>query len=96
MPTTVKQPSEIHNLSQTKRVGFNHLNEVQIGLLRMFSRPMTEEQTLKIKRVIVNYLSAELDAEVEKVVAEKGITEKDFDALRKQHQRTPKNKLKLQ
>ncbi len=47
MPTTVKQPSEIHNLSQTKRVGFNHLNEVQIGLLRMFSRPMTEEQTLK-------------------------------------------------
>ncbi len=58
----------------------------------MFSRPMSKEQSLKIKRAIINLLSDELDTEVERVVLEKGITEKDFEALRNQHQRTPKNK----
>lgn len=75
-------------------VNFNGLNDVQKGLLRMFSRPMTEEQVLKIKRAIVNFLSDELDAEVERSVSEKNITEKDFDNLRKQHQRTPKKNTK--
>lgn len=88
---TIKQNRETQPFSRTKSVNFSSLNDVQIGLLRMFSRPMTEEQTLKIKRAIVNHLSDELDVEVEKVVAEKRITEKDFDKLRKQHQRTPKS-----
>ena len=69
-------------------ISVNGLNEVQIGLLRMFSRPMSEEQALKIKRVIVSFLADELDTEIEKVVDEKNITEKDFNVLRKQHQRT--------
>lgn len=88
---TLKQNKATQQISRTKSVNFNSLNDVQIGLLRMFSRPMTKEQTLKIKRVIVNHLSDELDLEIEKVVAEKGITEKDFDKLRKQHQRTSKS-----
>lgn len=66
------------------------LNEVQLSLLRMFARPMSEEQTLKIRRVLVQFLSDELDDEVEQVVKKKNITEKDYDKLRSQHQRTPK------
>ena len=81
------------NTLRSQNVSYNGLNEVQIGLLQMFSRPMSTEQTLKIKRAIVNFLSDELDEEVEKVVAEKGITDSDFEKLRKQHQRTPKSKL---
>ena len=81
------------NTLRSQNVSYSGLNEVQIGLLRMFSRPMSTEQTLKIKRVIVNFLSDELDEEVERVVAEKGITDDDFEKLRKQHQRTPKSKL---
>jgi hypothetical protein len=77
---------------RNQQINFNGLNEVQIGLLRMFSRPMSKEQSLKIKRAIVNLLSDELDTEVERVVSERGITEKDFEALRNQHQRTPKIK----
>ncbi|MDZ7898126.1 MAG: hypothetical protein U5N85_08870 [Arcicella sp.] len=77
---------------RNQQVNFNGLNEVQVGLLRMFSRPMTKEQSLKIKRGLVSLLSDELDIEVERVVKEKGITEKDFEALRNQHQRTPKIK----
>nr|MCU0324111.1 hypothetical protein [Spirosomataceae bacterium] len=76
MPVTVHQKNEIGNSTPNKKVDYSELNEVQIGLLRMFSRPMTVEQTLKIKRAIVNHLSAELDNEVERVVAEKGITQK--------------------
>ena len=81
------------NTLRSENVSYNGLNEVQIGLLRMFSRPMSTEQTLKIKRAIVNFLSDELDEEVERVVAEKGITDSDFQKLRKQHQRTSKAKL---
>jgi F0F1-type ATP synthase epsilon subunit len=77
---------------RNQQVNYNGLNDVQIGLLRMFARPMTKEQSLKIKRGIVNLLSDELDIEVERAVKEKGITEKDFEALRNDHQRTPKNK----
>ncbi len=71
-----------------KEISFNKLNEIQLGLLRMFSRPMTVEQTLNLKRIIVNYLSDELDKEVERVVQEKNITDIDFEALKHQHQRT--------
>ena len=81
------------NTLSSQNINYNGLNEVQIGLLRMFSRPMSTEQTLKIKRVIVNFLSDELDEEVERVVTEKGITDSDFQKLRKQHQRTPKAKI---
>lgn len=77
---------------RNQQINYNGLNEVQIGLLRMFSRPMTKEQSLKIKRGIVNLLSDELDVEVERVVKEKGITDEDFETLRNQHQRTPKTK----
>ena len=66
------------------------LNEVQLSLLRMFARPMSEDQTLKIKRALVQFLSDELDNEIEKVVKQKNITGNDFEQLRKQHQRTPK------
>lgn len=66
------------------------LNEVQLSLLRMFARPMSEDQTLKIKRALVQFLSDELDNEIEKIVKQKNITDNDFEKLRKQHQRTPK------
>ena len=81
------------NTLRSQNVSYSGLNEVQLGLLRMFSRPMSTEQTLKIKRAIVNFLSDELDEEVERVVAEKRITDSDFQKLRKQHQRTLKAKL---
>ena len=81
------------NTLRSQNVSYSGFNEVQIGLLRMFSRPMSTEQTLKIKRAIVNFLSDELDEEVERVVAEKRITDSDFQKLRKQHQRTLKAKL---
>lgn len=58
-------------------VPFQELNDVQLGLLRMFSRPMSHEESLDLRRAIVNHLSAKMLSEVDKIVVEKSITQKD-------------------
>ena len=57
------------------------LNEVQVSLLRLFNRPMSENETLTLKRLLVNHYSELLDEEVAKVVDEKGYAQKDFDDM---------------
>jgi hypothetical protein len=64
------------------------LNEAQMMLLKLFSRPMTEEQTKSFKKVVLDYYNQMLQEEVEKVIAEKNITRQDFDKLYEQKQRT--------
>jgi hypothetical protein len=57
------------------------LNEIQVSLLRLFNRPMTEKETLALKRLMVNHYSDLLKEEVTKVVDKKGYTQKDFDNM---------------
>jgi hypothetical protein len=57
------------------------LNPIQVSLLRLFSRPMSEEETMKLKTLLVNHYSDLLEEEVTKVIAEKGYTQKDFDQM---------------
>lgn len=57
------------------------LNEIQVSLLRLFSRPMSEKQTNELKNLLVDYYSIQLENEVSKVVAEKGYSQKDFDDM---------------
>ncbi len=57
------------------------LNPVQVSLLRLFNRPMTEQETLEVKRLLVKHYSKLLKNEVNKVVAEKGYTHEDFDNM---------------
>jgi len=64
------------------------LNELQIGLLRMFDRHIPDEDIREIKRVLVKHLSQQVLDEVDNVVAEKGITETDFKKLETEHFRT--------
>jgi hypothetical protein len=68
-----------------KNVG---LNDVQIGLLRMFNRPMSIEESVEIRDLLSQHYANKLFDEVDRVVAEKGITEDDYDKLRNEHQRT--------
>jgi hypothetical protein len=53
---------------------------------------MKKEKTIELKRAIVISLSEKLDKEVEKVVARKMITPKDYESLKHKHQRSSKNK----
>ena len=55
------------------------LNELQISLLRLFSREMSENEILSLKRVLVQHYSALLQEEVGEVVQAKGYTSQDFD-----------------
>lgn len=57
------------------------LNSLQISLLRLFNKPMTEEETLQLKRMLVKHYSAELETEISKIVKEKGYTQDDFDNM---------------
>ncbi|BAU55822.1 hypothetical protein [Mucilaginibacter gotjawali] len=57
------------------------LNPVQISLLRLFNRPMSEKETLEIRNLLVDHYSEILKHEVTKVIAEKGYTSEDLDNL---------------
>ncbi len=57
------------------------LNPVQISLLRLFNRPMSEKETLELKRLLVKHYSKLLKEEVTTAISEKGYTQKDFDDM---------------
>jgi hypothetical protein len=57
------------------------LNPIQVSLLRLFNRPMSESETMELKMLLVNHYSTMLKEEVTKVIAEKGYTQKDFDDM---------------
>ena len=57
------------------------LNELQVSLLRLFSRPMSDNEVKELKRLLVSHYSEQLRAEVNMVVSEKGYTQKDFDDM---------------
>jgi hypothetical protein len=68
-----------------KNVG---LNDVQVGLLRMFNRPMSIQESIEIRDLLSQHYANKLFDEVDRVVTEKGITEADYEKLRNEHQRT--------
>ena len=57
------------------------LNEIQLGLLRMFNRNIPDADIQAIKQIIVKHLSQQLFDEVDKVVKEKNIIEADYERL---------------
>lgn len=57
------------------------LNPIQVSLLRLFNRPMSEKETMELKRLLVDHYSNLLKDEVEKAVTKKGYTQKDFDDM---------------
>jgi hypothetical protein len=71
-----------------KMINNTGLNEVQVGLLRMFNRPMSQEESIEIRDLLSQHYANKLFDEVDRVVAEKGITEADYEKLRNEHQRT--------
>ena len=57
------------------------LNPIQVSLLRLFNRPMSDNETEELKKLLLNYYSDRLEDEVTKVIAEKGYSQKDFDNM---------------
>jgi hypothetical protein len=65
------------------------LNAVQMHLLKMFSRPMNEQDLRAIKDLLSDYYAKKVDAESEKLWEEKGMTQQSIDDLLNVHLRTP-------
>ena len=57
------------------------LNEVQLMLLRLFSRPMPSQDVEAIREMLLDYYEKALQKEVEQVIEKKGITRADFEAV---------------
>ncbi|RQP15088.1 MAG: hypothetical protein EAS52_16185 [Parapedobacter sp.] len=58
------------------------LNDVQLSLLRMFNRKMSYEESVELRDLLTQHYSQKLKDEVDRVVAQKKITDKDYDRLR--------------
>lgn len=56
-----------------------HFSNMQLELLRMFSRDIPETDLLAIKQLIVNYYAERLSEAADKVWDEKGWTDEDVD-----------------
>ncbi len=55
------------------------LNDVQVMLLRLFSREMTAEELQTIQNMLLDYYNRELQDELEGVISAKNISRKDFE-----------------
>lgn len=65
------------------------LNAVQIHLLKMFARPMNEQDLTEIKGILSNYYAQKVDAESDKLWEEKSMNQQSIDDLLNAHVRTP-------
>lgn len=64
------------------------LNDVQLMLLKLFSRPVPSNQLEEIREMLLNYYETALQKELDSVIEEKKITRTDFDAVLNKQQRT--------
>ncbi len=65
------------------------LNKMQLHFLQFLSQRQVSEQELEdIQRMVAQYYFDKAEAELEKVIKEKGITEADVENLKNQHLRT--------
>jgi len=64
------------------------LNDVQLMLLRLFSRPMSKSDTEAIRNMLLDYYDTLLQQEVDKTIKEKGIQREDFERLLNQDRRS--------
>ena len=66
------------------------LNEIQLTLLRLFSREMSPEEVEAIRRLLLEYYEQALQDEVQRVIEDKNISPKDFEERLNQQHRTAK------
>ena len=64
------------------------LNDIQLMLLRLFSRLMSASDLEAIREMLLSYYETALHKEVERVIEEKGITKSYFEKVLNRQQRT--------
>lgn len=55
------------------------LNEAQLTLLRLFSRQMDDQEILALRALLLEFYERSLQEELDRVIDEKAIQQKDFE-----------------
>lgn len=55
------------------------LTNLQLELLKLFSREIPDQYLINIKRMLADYFSKQLTAETDRIWNEKGLTDDDMD-----------------
>ena len=66
------------------------LNEVQLTLLRLFSRPMDDKEILALRAMLIEFYERSLQEELDRVIDEKEIQRRGFEDRLNRQQRTNK------
>jgi hypothetical protein len=64
------------------------LSNIQLELLQLFKRPMSDEDVKAIKRLITAYLAEKVNRMTDEVWEQKGWTEEDMKRLLDTHMRS--------
>ncbi len=67
------------------------LNDLQLEILKLFSRDLDNEDLAAIKRLIVKYLAKKATKMADRVWEQNNWTNEDMDRLLEAHDRTPYN-----
>jgi hypothetical protein len=67
------------------------LNDLQLEILKLFSRDLEEADLLAIKRMIVKYLAKKVTRMADEAWEEKNWTNEDMEKMLQTHERTPYN-----
>lgn len=65
------------------------LTELQLELVKTFSRPLPEDQVLEIRQLLADYFARKVDEEVDRVMEERGYDEHTIEEWLNTHMRTP-------
>ena len=57
------------------------LNDVQLMLLRLFSRPVSPQDLNAIQNILLDYYNNALQKELDRVIEEKNITREDYEKI---------------
>lgn len=73
----------------TSNQHFSELNEQQLDMIRLFKKPMPENDFLQIRKLAVQLLGKQLDEIIDNWERDNNITEEMYEKWSKEHKRTP-------
>jgi len=63
------------------------LNNAQLELLKLFSKPVSKTELKELKKILVAFLSSKLDEEIIAASVKKGYTKEKVNSFLKEHNR---------
>jgi hypothetical protein len=72
----------------TQIIDSSPLNDTQIMLLKLFSRPMSPQELESLRKILLDYYDNLMQKEVDLAIEQKGLTREDFDKILNKQQRT--------